>query len=296
VYVKDIVHGRDQTKSVAQMQLQYDFEKQELEAKAAQEKREIVQRNIRNTTIGGLITAIIVLIVVYRQRNQTRIEKKRSDNLLRNILPEEVAEELKLKGRAEARHFDEVTVMFTDFKNFTVLSKQMSATALFAEIDSCFKAFDEIVEKYGIEKIKTIGDSYMCAGGLPVVNQTHAQDVVNAALEIQTFISNRIAEKARSGQEAFQVRIGIHTGPVVAGIVGFKKFAYDIWGDTVNTASRVESGGEAGKVNISAPTYALIKEEFHCTYRGSIAIKKQRRTGHVFCGGQKGRVVRLNRT
>ena len=200
-------------------------------------------------------------------------EKQISDNLLLNILPAEVAEELKKKGSAEAKQFDEVTVLFTDFKDFTNLSSKMSAKDLVEEVNTCFMEFDKIMENYGIEKIKTIGDSYMCAGGLPVSNLTHAFDVVNAGLEIREFIHNRGIERKNMGKDAFQIRIGIHTGPVVAGIVGIKKFAYDIWGDTVNTASRMENKGEPGKVNISGNTFAIIKDKYTCTYRGKIEVK-----------------------
>lgn len=207
------------------------------------------------------------------QYQEIEREKQRSDNLLLNILPAEVAEELKAKGSADAKQFDEVTVLFTDFQDFTKLSMKMTAKELLEEINTCFWAFDEIIEKYGIEKIKTIGDSYMCAGGLPVVNKTHAIDVVSAGLEIKNFILNHIAERTFSGKESFQIRIGIHTGPVVAGIVGAKKFAYDIWGDTVNTASRMESSGEAGKINISRTTYELVKDKFTCIHRGKIQTK-----------------------
>jgi class 3 adenylate cyclase len=208
------------------------------------------------------------------EKNETiSIEKKRSDDLLHNILPEEVAEELKSKGSADARQFDEVTVLFTDFKDFTKLSEKMTAKELVEEIHTCFKAFDNIMEVYGIEKIKTIGDSYMCAGGLPVANKTHAVDVVLAGLDIQQFILNRVAERIALNLEPFQIRIGIHTGPVVAGIVGIKKFAYDIWGDTVNTASRMESSGEAGKINISEITCELVKDKFNCIPRGKIQAK-----------------------
>lgn len=202
-------------------------------------------------------------------------EKQRSDDLLLNILPEEVAEELKAKGSAEAKQFDEVTVLFTDFKDFTQISEKMTPKELVEEIHTCFKAFDNIIEKHSIEKIKTIGDSYMCAGGLPVPNKTHANDVVSAGLEIQQFILNRMAERTASGYSPFQIRIGIHTGPVVAGIVGVKKFAYDIWGDTVNTASRMESSGEAGKLNISGTTYELVKDKFKCSHRGKIQAKNK---------------------
>ncbi|MBL7811563.1 MAG: adenylate/guanylate cyclase domain-containing protein [Bacteroidetes bacterium] len=207
------------------------------------------------------------------QYHEIEKEKEISDNLLLNILPAEVADELKAKGRTDAKQFEKVTVLFTDFKDFTKLSEKMTAKELVEEINDCFIAFDKIVESYGIEKIKTIGDSYMCAGGLPVTNTTHAEDVVNAGLEMLKYISNRIIERTNSGKEPFQIRIGIHTGPVVAGIVGIKKFAYDIWGDTVNTASRMESSGDVGKVNISEATYALVKDKFHCVHRGKIPAK-----------------------
>lgn len=207
------------------------------------------------------------------QYQEIEKEKQISDNLLLNILPAEVAEELKAKGSADAKQFDEVTVLFTDFKDFTRLSEKMTAKELVEEINACFIIFDKIMESHGIEKIKTIGDSYMCAGGLPMVNNTHAVDVVSAGIEIQQFMVNRALENAKSGKETFQKRIGTHTGPVVAGIVGIKKFAYDIWGDTVNTASRMESSGEVGKVNISNKTYELIKDDFVCIPRGKIQAK-----------------------
>jgi class 3 adenylate cyclase len=192
---------------------------------------------------------------------------------LLNILPSAVAEELKEKGSAEAKLIDEVTVIFTDFKGFTQLSERLSPKALVAEINACFSKFDLIMEKYGVEKIKTIGDSYMAVGGLPNANHTHAKDVVNAALEIQNYMSEHKSKREISGELYFEIRIGVHTGPVVAGIVGVKKFQYDIWGDTVNTASRMESSGEAGKVNISETTYEKVKNDFNCVFRGEIAAK-----------------------
>jgi class 3 adenylate cyclase len=202
-------------------------------------------------------------------------EKKKSDNLLLNILPAEVAQELKLKGRTEAKTFSMVTVMFTDFKDFSKVSEKESAELLVAEIDHCFSGFDNIIQKYGLEKIKTVGDAYICAGGLPVLTYTHAIDMVNAAMEIRHFMLARKVEKEARGEVPFEMRIGIHTGPVVAGIVGIKKFAYDIWGDTVNVAARMESSGEAGKVNISGATYELVKDHFHCTYRGKVHAKNK---------------------
>jgi class 3 adenylate cyclase len=202
-------------------------------------------------------------------------EKKKSDNLLLNILPDEVANELKLKGRTKAKTYSMVTVMFADFKDFTIVSEKQSAELLVAEIDHCFSAFDHIIQKYEIEKIKTVGDAYICAGGLPVLSYTHAEDVVSAAFEIRDFMLARKNEKEEKGEDPFQLRIGIHTGPVVAGIVGVKKFAYDIWGDTVNIAARMESSSEVGKINISGATYDLVKDKFYCSYRGKIQAKNK---------------------
>ena len=222
---------------------------------------------------------------VIAEKKEADKQRKRSDNLLLNILPEEVAEELKAKGSAEAKQFEEVTVLFTDFKDFSRIAEKMTAKELVEEIHTCFMAFDNIIEKYGIEKIKTIGDSYMCVGGLPVASKTHAEDVVKASLEIRKYILNRAKERTASGKPPFEVRIGIHTGPVVAGIVGVKKFAYDIWGNTVNTASRMESSGEVGKVNISGTTYELVKDKFHATYRGKIEAKNKGELDMYFVEG-----------
>jgi len=222
---------------------------------------------------------------VVAEKKEVEKQFQRSEELLLNILPSEVAEELKAKGSAEAKTFDDVTVLFTDFKGFTNISERLTAKELVAEIDYCFKGFDAIIGKYNIEKIKTIGDSYMAAGGLPVKNKTHAADVVNAALEIRDFMDAHKQQRMAEGKEMFEIRIGIHTGPVVAGIVGVKKFAYDIWGDTVNTASRMESSGEAGKVNISATTYELVKDKFTCSYRGKVEAKKKGMVDMYFVDG-----------
>lgn len=206
---------------------------------------------------------------------EIRKEKERSEELLLNILPSEVAEELKQKGYCEAKLFNAVTVLFTDFKNFTLISEKLSPNELVNEINLCYSAFDSIISRYVIEKIKTIGDSYMCASGIPVGNTAHAVDVIHAAFEMLDFM-NRIKEKRREeGKPFFEIRIGCHTGPVVAGIVGIKKFAYDIWGDTVNIASRMESSGEEGKINISGTTYSLVKDKFHCIHRGKIEVKNK---------------------
>lgn len=268
---RDSIYNLKNSQKMLQSQMQYESEKKEIAAEAELKK----QRLIRNCIGAGLGGVLIFLVVVFRQRNKISREKKRSDNLLLNILPEETADELKTKGTAEAKHFDEVTVMFTDFKGFTQISEKLSPAELVNEIHACFKVFDEIISKHHIEKIKTIGDSYMCAGGLPVTNSTHPFDVVQSALEILEFINIHQRQRKKENKEIFEIRIGIHTGPVVAGIVGVKKFAYDIWGDTVNIASRMETSGEVGKVNISGATYEIVKDKYMCAYRGKIPAKNK---------------------
>jgi class 3 adenylate cyclase len=212
---------------------------------------------------------------VVKQKNEAEVQRARSDELLLNILPAETAEELKSTGKARAKHINNVTVLFSDIQNFTTIAETLSPTQLVDEINQCFSKFDEIMARHGVEKIKTIGDSYMAAGGLPAPNDTHALDVVEAALEIQEFINQHVADMANRGIKPFRIRVGIHTGPVVAGIVGIKKFAYDIWGDTVNLASRMESSGEVGEVNISDATYQLVKDKYNCIHRGKLEAKNK---------------------
>ncbi|MBK9249827.1 MAG: tetratricopeptide repeat protein [Ignavibacteria bacterium] len=252
--------------------LKYDVDKKDAATKAEQEKKDIQQATIQNSITIGLAGSLIFLFVVYRQRNRIKTEKTKSDNLLLNILPTEVADELKAKGTASAKHFDNVTVLFTDFKNFTTVSEQLSPQELVDELHACFKGFDEICTKYSIEKIKTIGDAYLAVSGLPQADENHAENVVKAALEIREFMKQR---RENLGAKTFEIRIGINSGSVVAGIVGVKKFAYDIWGDTVNTAARMEQNSEAGKINISESTYELVKDQFTCEYRGEIDAKNK---------------------
>jgi adenylate cyclase len=212
---------------------------------------------------------------VHLRTSELREEKKKSDDLLLNILPSEIADEIKRQGRSQAKTFNMVTVMFTDFKHFTQISEKVSAELLVSEIDYCFSAFDRIIQIHNIEKIKTVGDAYICAGGMPVLTFTHAEDTLKAALEIRSFMAERKKEKEAKGEIPFEIRIGIHTGSVVAGIVGIKKFAYDIWGDTVNLAARMEQHSEAGKINISGATYELVKDKFNCVHRGKVAAKNK---------------------
>ena len=279
--IKDTIYNINTDKKLGTLQFTFDLEKKESQISLLNKDKEIQQQEIRrqkivrNSFIGGFGIVLLFAMVFFKQRNKISKEKKRSDELLLNILPEETAEELKATGSAKAKSFDLVSVLFTDFKNFTQASEKLSPEELVAEINYCYSEFDRIIQKYDIEKIKTIGDSYMCAGGLPTQNNTHAHDVVAAALEMVAFIERNKKEKIKKGIPYFELRLGINTGPVVAGIVGIKKFAYDIWGDTVNTASRMESSGEVGKVNISGHTYELIKDTFSCTYRGKIEAKNK---------------------
>ena len=212
-------------------------------------------------------------------------ERDRSEKLLLNILPEATATELKEKGSSKARYYDLVTVLFTDISGFTKIAESLSPTELVSEIDFCYRKFDEIISKYKVEKIKTIGDSYMCAGGLPVPSASNPVDMVHVALEMKDAMTDYNRKKYSSDKPPFEIRIGIHTGPVVAGIVGITKFSYDIWGDTVNTASRMESSGEIGRINISGSTHELVKDHFVCTHRGKIMAKNKGEVDMYFVDG-----------
>jgi len=212
---------------------------------------------------------------VKERTHDLEIARKKSDELLLNILPVSIADELKEHGRAAPRKYERVSVMFTDFKGFTQISEKLSPEELVRELDMYFHYFDSLVVRYGLEKIKTIGDAYMCAGGIPEECTTNPLKVVLAALELQDFMRKEENKRREEGKVFWELRLGIHTGPVVAGVVGQKKFAYDIWGDTVNTASRMESSGTPGRVNISSFTYEQVKDYIHCTSRGKIAAKNK---------------------
>ena len=216
---------------------------------------------------------------VLEEKNKTiREEQERSENLLLNILPTLVADELKKKGRTKARYFEDVSVLFADFVGFSKIAEQVTPQQLVSELDTCFQKFDDIIAHYDLEKIKTIGDAYMCAGGVPDGGGAQLPDMVSAAIAMQTWLGEWNADRDKEGLPRFDARIGIHRGPVVAGVVGSKKFAFDIWGDTVNIAARVEQAGEGGRINISGEAYELVKDLFPCHYRGKISAKNK---GHI---------------
>ncbi|TXB68949.1 adenylate/guanylate cyclase domain-containing protein [Phaeodactylibacter luteus] len=246
-------------------------QEQQLQVQEAELLLQETQRNRSLILAAAIILIAAILTVLYfNSRRSNRVlatERKRSDELLRNILPATVAEELKSNGQAQARHFEEVTVLFTDFENFSRIAKDLQPDALVKALDECFRAFDAITEKHGLEKIKTIGDAYMCAAGLTGDTAQQASRAIAAALDIQAWL-----DKA-AGLPFNKARIGIHTGPVTAGVVGARKFAYDIWGDTVNTAARLESNGEPGRVNVSQTTMEQAEGPFTFLSRGKIAAK-----------------------
>lgn len=281
IALKDTIYNIDTDKKLGTLSFNYEIEKKEsqigLLTKDQEIKEQIIQRQrlVRNGFIGGFAVVMVFAGIFFMQRNRISKEKKRSDELLLNILPEETAEELKATGSAKAKSFELVSVLFTDFKNFTQASEILSPEELVAEINYCYSEFDKIITSYKLEKIKTIGDAYMCAGGLPAANNTHPVDIVSAGLAMVDFIERNKQTRIHQGKPYFELRCGIHTGPVVAGVVGTKKFAYDIWGDTVNTASRMESSGEVGRVNISGATFDLVKNRFACTHRGKVKAKNK---------------------
>ncbi len=293
--LKDTLYKQNQIEVIAEMDEKYEAEKrnaeiQKLKVESLNTELDKIRyrRNQNLLALGSIALVLIIALLSYsvvsirKNRNllasknkEISKERKRSEELLLNILPAEIAEELKETGTAHARHFELVTILFTDIVEFTQIADKLSTEELIEELNICFKRFDEITQRYGLEKIKTIGDSYMAAGGIPVDRGNAVRSSVLAALDMQDFMIARSEERTKAGRIGFEMRIGIHTGPVVAGIVGVKKFQYDVWGDTVNTASRMENASEARQVNISKATYEYLKDEPGLQFesRGKITVK-----------------------
>lgn len=284
--IKDTLYNIETDKKLGSLQFEFDLEKKQGEINLLTKDKALTALELKRqryakiaSMIGFGMVAFIALLIYrnYRAKVKTHkiLDKQKGEieDLLLNILPSEVANELQTKGHSEPKYFESVSVMFTDFKGFTIMADKMSPQDLVEELNECFMAFDDIIGRNKLEKIKTIGDSYMCAGGIPTPDNNHIDNMVKASLEIKDFLVGYNTKRKQEGLEPWDLRIGIHIGPVVAGVVGKKKYAYDIWGSTVNIASRMESSGMPGKVNISSSFYAKIKDRYNCTYRGKIHAK-----------------------
>lgn len=271
------------------VRVQQERELQEQKRRVAEyELTQKINENLRNLLAMAVVVVLILAGAFYlRYRAKRRAaddlaeknkiieeEQKKSDSLLLNILPAAIAQELKANNKVAARQYDQATVMFIDFTGFTGVAERLAPENLVEELDYCFSNFDRIISQYRIEKIKTVGDAYICASGLSDMNASPS-DMVKAALEIQDFLLHHKAERQGHGLPYFEARVGIHTGPVVAGVVGKKKFAYDIWGDTVNIAARMEESCDPGRVNVSEATFWPSKYEFEWLHRGKIAAKNK---------------------
>jgi adenylate cyclase len=276
---KDSVNNITSVQQMADMRTDFEVSKKQIEVDLLNQQKRNQQLVVVASIIGLIMLGLLAFGLFRRNifiRKTTKIienERQNSETLLLNILPKETAQELKQRGKVKARKFDSVTVLFTDFKGFTQYAEILSPESLVESIDFYFSKFDEIIARYGLEKIKTVGDAYMCAAGLPYPEPDHAYKMVCAAQDIIKFVEE--TKRTNAIAHPFDVRIGISTGPVVAGVVGTKKFAYDIWGDTVNIAARMEANSEPGKINLAESTYMLIKDYFDCAYRGEIEVKNK---------------------
>jgi adenylate cyclase len=277
--IKDSLYTLETKKKLNQLQFDFVLKKKQGEIVLKEAKIKSEKQARMGMTIGLGLLLIIAFIIYRNYLQKAKInkildkQKAQIEQLLLNILPKEVASELQISGRSKPRHFEKVSVLFTDFKGFTSIADKLSPEEVVYELNECFMAFDSIMEKYDLEKIKTIGDAYMCAGNIPSPNPDHVYKIIKAATEIQDFMKKHNDRRAEKGQEGWEIRIGVHVGPVVAGVVGKKKYAYDIWGSTVNIASRMESNGTPGRVNISAAAYEIVKDRFECSHRGKIYAK-----------------------
>jgi class 3 adenylate cyclase len=280
-HYKDYIIHRDSLLNLETLQRQFD-QRTDFEVSQKQIEVELLEERTKNQRIILGFTAVLLAGGLWFYRAISK-EKKKSDTLLLNILPEDTAAELKSHGRVKAKEYDSVTVFFSDFKGFTSYSEKLTPEELVKTVSYYFSKFDEIVDKHGLERIKTIGDAYMCVGGIHDDKENHPQRMVAAALEISEFVAQ--TKRDTETDLTFDIRIGIHTGPVVAGVVGTKKFAYDIWGDTVNVASRMESMSEPGRINISENTFLKVKDIYACEARGEISVKNRGKLQMYFVNG-----------
>ena len=296
---KDSLFNLETDDKIRGLQFDFDLSKKEDEIgllEKESEIQELTEKRQKNVIwVTGIFLFLLVLLALslfrrYKFTQKTNLiiekEKNRSEKLLLNILPEETAHELKTSGKVKAKRFESVTVLFTDFVAFTAYAKELEPEELVSSVDFYFSKFDEIIEKYAVEKIKTIGDAYMCVAGLPEPGENDVLRAVEAANEILKF-TEESKKLNKNGLAHFDIRIGINTGPVVAGVVGTKKFAYDIWGDTVNVASRMESKSESGRINVSESTYELIKDQYDCEFRGEIDVKNKGMMKMFFVNSKK---------
>lgn len=288
---KKEIHQKEQAiDSLTTAQLRSALTVKDLELKNQKAAMELAEadnrRHVLLLVVAMIVIALLFVVVEYfRKRRSNAIlkskneeivqEKEKSENLLLNILPDTVAEELKHSGKTSSARYENATVMFTDFKGFTTFAGNNTPEDVVSMLDYYFRAFDRIISKYPIEKIKTIGDAYLCVSGVPEENEDHALHIIHAAMEFQDFMRENAAKRFGSGVELLQMRIGVHTGPVVAGVVGSKKFAYDIWGDTVNVAARMEQNGESGKINVSETVVEACRGHFNFVYRGELEAKNK---------------------
>lgn len=277
--LNDSIRSMDMQKAITEMNAKYESEKKDraietLELKSElQTKRQYLMLAVASLSILALFFAIVFVRNNRKKTIQLSIEKERSDHLLLNILPHEIAEELKQNGVAKAQRFEKVSVLFCDIKNFTQIGQTLSAEELVHELNHCFSAFDDILSKYKVEKIKTVGDAYICAGGIPREFNNSVEQTLSVAKEFQAFMKTYQAIRTSRNKPFFELRVGLHTGPVIAGIVGKKKFVYDIWGDTVNTAARMEQACEVGKINVSETTMEMSKDMFKFIAREPQEVK-----------------------
>jgi len=298
IVYRDSVRNLESVSEMANLRTNFEISQKQTEVDLLNQQK----KNQQNIVIGVFVALFLLMLLafgLYRRNNFIRRtnliiekEKNRSEHLLRNILPEGTALELMETGKVQAKKFEAVSVLFTDFEGFTQYSEGLSPEELVKSVDFYFSKFDKIIEKYGLEKIKTIGDSYMCAAGVPYPLENHAITMMYAALEILEFVEEAKKENQTIGAH-FEIRIGINSGPLIAGVVGSKKFAYDIWGDTVNMASRMESCSEIGKINISENTFQLVKDSFSCKERGKIQVKNKGKVPMYFVENIKNLTVNI---